>query len=80
MWSAQSRCINDKTPANRPQSLEKDFQTAGFKPQCKVLADFYESYGLEGDENEDDDDDEDEDEDDSEEGSEDDESGDEMEE
>jgi hypothetical protein len=62
---------------NRTQSLEKDFQQAGFKPQCKVLADFYESYGLEGDDDEDMDDD---DEDDSEEGSEDEESGDEMEE
>ena len=62
---------------NCMQSLEKDFQQAGFKPQCKVLADFYESYGLEGDDDEDMDDD---DEDDSEEGSEDDESGDEMEE
>ena len=60
------------------QSLETDFQQAGFKPQCKVLADFYESYGLEGDDDEDMDDDDDED--DSEEGSEDDESGDEMEE
>ena len=62
---------------NCMQSLEKDFQQAGFKPQCKVLADFYESYGLDGDDDEDMDDD---DEDDSEEGSEDDESGDEMEE
>lgn len=57
--------------------MQKDFEAAGFKPQSKVLSDFYESYGLEGDEDEDDDDD---DEDDSEEGSEDDESGDEMEE
>jgi hypothetical protein len=62
---------------NCMQSLEKDFQEAGFKPQCKVLADFYESYGLEGDDDEDMDDDA---EDDSEEGSEDEESGDEMEE
>jgi hypothetical protein len=64
---------------NCMQSLEKDFQEAGFKPQCKVLADFYESYGLEGDDDEDmDDDDEDmddDDEDDSEEGSEDEEWG-----
>jgi hypothetical protein len=62
---------------NCMQSLEKDFQEAGFKPQCKVIADFYESYGLEGDDDEDMDDDA---EDDSEEGSEDEESGDEMEE
>jgi hypothetical protein len=61
--------------ANSAQSVQKDFEAAGFKPQSKVLADFYESYGLEGGENEDEDDD-----DDSEEGSEDDESGDEMEE
>lgn len=57
--------------------MKKDFETAGFKPQTKVLADFYESYGLEGDEDEDDDDD---DEEDSEEDEDDDESGDEMEE
>jgi hypothetical protein len=67
----------NETVTNCMQSLEKDFQQAGFKPQCKVLADFYESYGLEGDDDEDMDDD---DEDDSEEGSEDEESGDEMEE
>lgn len=69
--------VDDVEVANEMQSLQKDFETAGFKPQSKVLADFYESYGLEGDDDEDDDDD---DEDDSEEGSEDDESGDEMEE
>jgi hypothetical protein len=67
----------NETVTNCMQSLEKDFQEAGFKPQCKVIADFYESYGLEGDDDEDMDDD---DEDDSEEGSEDEESGDEMEE
>lgn len=61
--------------ANDIQSLQKDFEKAGFKPQSKVLADFYESYGLEGDENDADDDDDNED--DSEE-DEDDESGDEM--
>lgn len=61
--------------ANNAQSLQKDFETAGFKPQSKVLADFYESYGLEGDE-----DDVNDDEDDSGDGSEDDESGEEMEE
>ena len=67
--------VLDLNFANITQSVQKDFETAGFKPQSKVLADFYESYGLEGDEYEDEDDD-----DDSEEGSEDDESGDEMEE
>lgn len=72
------KCLSrNEAVTNCMQSLEKDFQQAGFKPQCKVLADFYESYGLEGDDDEDMDDD---DEDDSEEGSEDDESGDEMEE
>lgn len=54
----------------------KEFEKAGFKPQTKVLADFYESYGLEGDEEEDDDDDDD----DSDEDEDDEESGDEMEE
>ena len=56
--------------------MKKDFEAAGFKPQTKALADFYESYGLEGDEDEDDDDDDD----DSEDDEEDDESADEMEE
>ena len=65
---------SNEAVTNSTQSLEKDFQQAGFKPQCKVLADFYESYGLEGDDDEDMDDDDDEDD------SEDDESGDEMEE
>ena len=62
--------------ANGKQSLKKDFEAAGFKPQTKALADFYESYGLEGDEDEDDDDDDE----DSEDDEEDDESADEMEE
>jgi hypothetical protein len=34
------------------QGLKKDFETAGFKPQVKPLADFQESYGLEADEDE----------------------------
>jgi hypothetical protein len=32
------------------QDLVKNFSQAGFKPQVKILTDFQETYGLEGEE------------------------------